>query len=132
MAASFFPHHFQMCCGMFLAAAGTLHVFSTHGTELKPFHFCQHLVSDGFFRSLAATTRALHMHVFSAAAAETQELSEHKCVSLCLSCKFSFPPWLCVCFTPLPVLFLPPLAALPPCLFASLSSPTHLFPFAAL
>lgn len=41
-AASFFPHYFQMCYGMFLAAARSLHVFRAHGSgrqELKNVSF---------------------------------------------------------------------------------------------
>lgn len=60
------------------------------------------------FRSLTAiaTTSAFHMHVFSAAAAEREELSGHECISLCLSYNFSFPSWLCFFFfSPLRCLF---------------------------
>lgn len=69
-AASFFPHYFQMCYGMFLAAVATLHVFSAHGSdrlELKNVLFSSAITAPRFtwvFWSLAAVavTGTFHMH----------------------------------------------------------------------
>lgn len=127
MAAFFFPHIIFRC-----AMACSWQQRELTAQSARSFIFVKEaaLCFRWVFRNLVAiaTTSAFHMHVFGGAAAEREELSGLKCISLCLSYNFPFPSCLSFFSTTAHSL----LPRLPSLLLSSLSSSTHLFSGPAL